>query len=166
MPVQKTVTAYTFDELSDKAKDKARQWMREGTFDSTDWAQFVEEDAEQAGAKLIEWDADRGTAKVKMYDPDSTAEYILTNHGKGCDTWTAADNYTAAMTEASKEQDDDERGEAIETIRADFYTELGAAYGATMRKEYQYRQSDEATDEDIRANDYLFTEEGSRTAIL
>jgi len=35
-----------------------------------------------------------------------------------------------------------------------------------LRKEYEYQQSDEAVDEDIKANDYAFTEEGSRRVVL
>ena len=166
MPTQKTVTCYTFDELSDKAKEKARDWMRECTFDNLDWAYFLEEDAKEIGTELIEWNADYGTAKVKMEDPDHTAALILQNHGNATDTWTAADNYTSAMLEASKIEDDDERGEAVETIRSDFYTELGAAYGIMVRKEYTYRGTDEAIDGDIEANEYLFTESGSRTFTL
>lgn len=35
-----------------------------------------------------------------------------------------------------------------------------------LEKEYEYQNSDEQVDENIRANEYLFTEEGKRTAIL
>jgi len=35
-----------------------------------------------------------------------------------------------------------------------------------LEAEYTYRMSDEAIDEDIEANDYLFTVEGSRTTVL
>jgi ATP-dependent protease HslVU (ClpYQ) peptidase subunit len=37
MPKQKITTVYQFDELSDKAKERARDWYREGTCDDTYW---------------------------------------------------------------------------------------------------------------------------------
>lgn len=38
-------TVYTFDELDDKAKARARDWYREGFGQDTDWADYVIEDA-------------------------------------------------------------------------------------------------------------------------
>ena len=46
MPHEKTVTVFTFDELSDAAKEKARDWYREGVFnESHDWDHIVEDAA-------------------------------------------------------------------------------------------------------------------------
>jgi len=44
MPHEQTKTVYYFDELSDKAKDKARDWFREGALDY-DWYGTTFEDA-------------------------------------------------------------------------------------------------------------------------
>ena len=46
-----TRTLYTFDELSDHAKEKARDWYREGALDC-DWWDFIYEDAATIGAIL------------------------------------------------------------------------------------------------------------------
>jgi len=52
MPAQKTVTVYKFDELSDEAKETAREWWREQIFqDSSDW-EFVYDDAVRMGKML------------------------------------------------------------------------------------------------------------------
>jgi hypothetical protein len=47
----KTITLYTFDELSDKAKEQARNWFREGNFDYA-WWQFTYDDAERIGLNI------------------------------------------------------------------------------------------------------------------
>ena len=38
-------TVYTFDELSESAKDKARQWIRDCNTEDNSWSEFVIEDA-------------------------------------------------------------------------------------------------------------------------
>jgi hypothetical protein len=47
----KTVNLYAFDELSDKAKARARQWWREGGFDY-EWWDSTEDDARQIAALM------------------------------------------------------------------------------------------------------------------
>lgn len=49
MPIESTYLLYQFDELSDKAKAKAREWFREGFGQDTYWAESVIEDAERMG---------------------------------------------------------------------------------------------------------------------
>lgn len=49
MPVKKCITLYTFDELSDDAKEKAREWARDGyEFDDFD-SESVIDDAKEIG---------------------------------------------------------------------------------------------------------------------
>lgn len=63
MPQTKEYTIYTFEELSDAAKEKARDWLRALQFnDSSDW-EFVYEDAVTVGA-LIGIEIDRRTFKT------------------------------------------------------------------------------------------------------
>jgi len=47
----KTTDVYTFDELSDSAKEKAREWYREGGF-SYDWWDACYETADNAANLL------------------------------------------------------------------------------------------------------------------
>lgn len=49
MPRTKETTVYQFDELSDRAKAKARDWYREG-LESSDYADHVIEDATRIGS--------------------------------------------------------------------------------------------------------------------
>jgi hypothetical protein len=55
---------------------------------------------------------------------------------------------------------------AADEIRAAFKVELEGCYLRMLMNEHKDRLSDEAIDEDIRANDYLFTEEGKRSMVL
>lgn len=48
MPRIKEVTLYSFDELDEAAKEKAREWFREGNLDY-DWWDFTYEDAKTIG---------------------------------------------------------------------------------------------------------------------
>lgn len=57
MPALKQYLTYTFDELSDAAKEKAREWYRNGQLDY-DWWEFVYEQADTA-AKHLGIDIDR-----------------------------------------------------------------------------------------------------------
>jgi hypothetical protein len=52
MPKIVTVTTYQFDELDDDAKERAREWWREGAFDDDWWYETTFEDFEQI-CKLI-----------------------------------------------------------------------------------------------------------------
>jgi hypothetical protein len=48
----KTVNLYTFDELSDSAKEKARQWWREASSDDTFWSECTIEEAKEQGRNM------------------------------------------------------------------------------------------------------------------
>ena len=64
--IEKTI--YKFDELpNDKAKDKARQWYRDGAFDY-DWWDFVYEDAERIAVILgIDFAHKHGRTELAIY---------------------------------------------------------------------------------------------------
>jgi hypothetical protein len=51
MPTKKCITVYKFDELSDEAKEKAREWWREGGLDY-EWYDCVESDFKEIGKIL------------------------------------------------------------------------------------------------------------------
>ena len=57
MPALKQYLIYTFDELSESAKEKAREWYRDGQLDY-DWWEFVYDDADKI-ASIIGIDIDR-----------------------------------------------------------------------------------------------------------
>lgn len=223
MPVQKAVTAYTFDELDEKAKNRAREKAREHACDYA-WWDTLYEDADTI-AELMGIEIDRrkqrnragqtrdhgpdiqfsgfasqgdgasftGTWKHKVGAPAAVREHApedekLHNIADTLDRLgkEIGENMRATITRGryggsyvhehmveidledmdettdSQPRDTNEQEKAIaDTLRAYMkwiYRQLEA--------EYEYLTSDEAVDEMIEANEYLFTEAGSRCAVL
>ena len=171
MAKQLTFTAYTFDELSDRAKDKARQWMRE-CIDVDDWSEQTIEDAAQVGLKITGFDVGRASeCNIDFsWSRDAVAEAILKEHGETCGTYKAATEYLEAISklpdDTSAEDNSEARIELEERAIDAFRKALETDYLKDLRAAYQYSYSDEAIDETIEANDYLFAEDGSRTVTL
>lgn len=170
---QLTINAFAFDELSDKAKDKARNWMRECVGESYDWADSTKDDAENVGLKITGWNLDRGSVCTLQFTEthERVAELIKENHGEGCDTRQAAGAYRAGVARIKFAMEDggmneEEEQDARSQNEAEFQTALEACYLKMLREAWEYEMSDEGIDETINANDYLFTEQGSRSATL
>ena len=175
MPTVKTITAYTFDELSEEAKEKAREWMRDHALEY-DWWDFIYEDAANVGIKITGFDLGRGSyCNGTIEDAEGTAHAILKNHGEEGETYKTASAYLKERDEAIDAAPRDEDGEfedegalddKLDEIAGEFIKSILEDYRICLQREYEYRLSDEVIDEDIRANEYLFTEEGRRSATL
>jgi hypothetical protein len=50
--ITKTINLYTFNELSNSAKERARQWWREASSDDTFWSECVIDDAKEQGRNM------------------------------------------------------------------------------------------------------------------
>ena len=174
MPSSRTITIYKFDELSDKAKEKARDWYREGALEY-DWWDGVYEDAKNIGLKIASFDTDRGNSIEGDFkdDAESCAKAILKEHGKDCDSYKLADEYLethkALRTQFDEacEADDDpvlirKLDEGLVELDAEFKRAILEDYLDTLKKEVEYRMSDESVDESILANEYDFLGSGKR----
>lgn len=155
--IEKTV--FTFDELSDDAKEKARDWYREG--DEFPWSEEYEVSInafiDHFGASLKDWDIGPWSPLDYRVEFDNsnfrgvklsqfTGEEMPTGFCADCDLWgTFRDEFkrTGDATHAFKE-----------AVRAGF---------KAWRSDWEYSLSDEAVDESIRANEYEFYENGERT---
>lgn len=145
-----TITTYTFDELDDHAKEKARQWYREGELDY-DWWDSTYEDAERVGLKITAFNLGRGqlcegelTGSV-----NDSVQAILTEHGPACDTYKLAQDYYQRRHDGQP-MDEDE-----------FRERLLGEYYVMLEREYEWLLSDESVDESIAANEYEFTTNGN-----
>ena len=175
MPTLKTITVYTFDELSEEAKKKAREWMR-GHALNYDWWDFIYEDAASVGIKITGFDLGRASyCAGTIEDTESTAHAILKNHGEECETHKTASAYlkdrddaieAAPRNEDGEFEDEGALDDKLDEIAGEFIKSILEDYRICLQREYEYRLSDEAIDEDIRANEYLFTEGGQRYATL
>jgi len=151
-----TYTLYKFDELNDKAKERARDWWR----DNLDYHWHDDYRA------IIEAFCNSFNVKLKNYEVSAFGQY-----------WFKTDNTNENF-----------RGLKLKDINRDnmptgfcadndlwfaFYDEFKrtgdakAAFDAALhagfkswREDIEYQYSDEATDENIIANDYDFLESG------
>lgn len=103
MPRVMETTVYKFSELSDKAKEKAREWFREGALDY-DWWEFVYEDAATI-ADLI--GIDLRTRPVKLCGGGTRREPCIffsgfSSQGDGA-CWEGTYSYKKGSVKAVKE---------------------------------------------------------------
>lgn len=206
----KQITLYQFDELSDKAKERAREWYREVSAGDNDFADFPTEDFAEIAA-FCGWDIKQRPVKLMgggtRHEPD-----VYWSVGYGGDTgasfaggWSASrvnaaglkahapvdkelhrladrfDSLAATYPQAyanvthsgryfgmefdcgDDAEDAPYGGEPAfcEAIAEDA-RDLAAWFHSALQAEYEYRQSDECVDENIRINEYEFNEDGTR----
>lgn len=150
-------TIYTFDELSDTAKEKARDWYRNG-FEYPWWSEV------QTSLKTF---CDGFGVKVLDYEMG----------GRGAHISTDADN---SHFRGFKLKDFDREAMptgfcfdcALRYTFADEFKKHGDALGAfksalrqfllDVETDIEWQYSDEAIDENIVANGYEFTQDGGR----
>lgn len=164
MPSTQTITTYKFHELSDAAKENARNWYRNGALDY-EWWETTYEDAARIGLEITGFDLDRQSIDARFtLDSLDVARAILKEHGEGCDTAKLATEFIAEL-ESSQQAGGAEEG-ATEDQDREFLRALKEEYWHMLEKESEYLTSDEAVDDGIVANDYDFTYSGSRRVIL
>lgn len=178
MPKTIETTVYKYEEMEDKAKEKAREWYHLMSCHDKWWTD-VYEDAEQAGIKITEFDIDRGSMINGEFDgktPFQVAMYIRYNHGVTCETHKTAVKYLQAWEVLGPEPDDHtntpsgdydyDTAQAWEKKKEDIDVEFKQAiledYLSTLRQEYEYKTSKECIEENIIANEYTFTAKGKR----
>lgn len=191
MPRIIQTTVFQFDELSDKAKDRAREWYRTASADDTYWYENVFDDAKEC-LKLAGFRIDR------IYFSGFSSQ------GDGAcfeGTWGAEDAQPVKAMKQHAPQDKrlhaiaaDARQIARQSRdacarikhRGHYYHEYETVFDChdatlavedaiiemsrdamrwiyhQLQTEYEYQQADEQVDESIRANEYEFTAEGRR----
>ncbi len=158
---------YKYHELSDSAKDKARDWLL-SCYPDHGWWESVYEDAERSHLIITGHDIGRGNVIDIFYeswnDADDVAMYILNNHGGGQETHKESRRY---IDEIKKTWDPDkeeewEYDERAEEWSKEFLKTIGEEYLSMLRREFEYLSSEEQLVETIEANEYTFTEDGKR----
>lgn len=168
----KETKVYQYDELSEKAKEKARDWFREAS-SGDEWWESTYEDAERVGIKIFSFDIDRGNYCEGKFicGGEEAAHKIEKEHGETCETYKTAKAYLAArdkiISEAKKDangdfEDERELDAALDECEAEFLKSILEDYRIILQKEYEYQNSDEVVAENIRANEYEFSENGKR----
>jgi len=164
-----TTNVYTFDELNEKAKEKAREWVREFVGDY-EWWYSIYSDAENIGLRITSFDLDRNRHAEGEFmvfgGAEQVAGLIQKEHGKTCETYKTAEAYNKARAEIEKEyahlSKEEDYDDAIGLCEEEFLHNLLEDYSILLQNEYEYMYTDEYIDDMIMANEYTFTETGTR----
>lgn len=154
---EQTIKLYQYSELSDEAKEKARQWYM--NIDDGLWAwENTTDDAKNIGLVLESLSRDernQGSFEKSALD---CAERIIKEHGEGCETRKTAEKYIKALRVLPEEGLED----AYQGIEDMFLQAILEDYRVMLEKEQEYQQSEEYIAETMAANEYEFTEDGKR----
>lgn len=161
------IEAFPFSELSDTAKEVAREWYRQ-TFNSDGYLQTFE-DAEQVGLKITGFDVGyRQSVEGKfVHCALACAQLIEANHGESCATHQTAKNFLAehnAIASTAPENEDD--FDDFADVDAGFLRRILCDYRAIFRDECDFMQSDARIDENMESLDLEFTEFGKKSYLI
>lgn len=151
--IEKTI--YQFDELTDAAKEKAREWFR-------GIAEYVIDDAKRIGA-LIGFEVDEIYWRGFWSQGDGAcwSGSVTYHRGRASDVARECPQDAEIQRQNScqirgrvsaNDRDEDDANQIVSDFADWIYRQL--------EQEYEYQMSDECVDETIRANDYEFYEDG------
>lgn len=135
------IEVYTYSELDEKAKAKAREWWRECA-GQDEWWDAILDDARQVGIDITKFDIYRreiGGNFLPMFDIETSRQAVKLLHGNTCRTYKIA----------CQGGNDDE-----------YLVDMLEEYLKMLEREYNYYFSDEHVTEAIEANEYDFTKDG------
>lgn len=165
----KTIILYSFQELSEKAKDKAIMNLSDINSDY-EWWKSTYEDANTIGLKITSFDLDRNRhAKGDfLMAANEVAQNIFNEHGENCETYKTAAKFMEEwqpvfndyMEEGNSKFESKECEDKLLEIEDNFLQSILEDYSIILQKECEYLQSREAIIETIEANEYTFTEDG------
>jgi hypothetical protein len=168
----KTYNVYKFEELSDKAKEKAIDNLRDINVDYK-WWDSIYEDAANIGLRITSFDLAPlryATGEfMTLGQGEQCAGLIMKEHGEMCDTYKLAAAYIAELEKVNAKypnhgdadhEDYEAHHEETGLLEDKFLSDLLEDYSLTLQKEYEYLQEDSAVIETILANAYDFTEDG------
>lgn len=183
-----TTTVFTFNELTDAAKETARDWYRTGQDIDLDGAL----DMVKGMLSQLGWDVDTveyslgysqsdhagvvGTwrkADVNVTDDWGTNDTFANlkaavyEMGQSCDylTTRSTGNYGPRLHEVSHIDADDTDTDVTATEHDNVngaFLRIGRVIYEALRADYEWSTADEQVDDSILANEYTFTAEGKR----
>lgn len=158
------IKTYKYAELSEDAKEKARNWYLKGFDFQFEW-DCIQGDAKTIGLKLEEWEYRRYAKGDFETSGRECAEKIIKEHGKHCETYKTAKAFLKDWKIADREDEKKGIDEKTEEVEAEFLKSLLEDYRINADEEYEYVQSEEAIAESIEANEYDFLEDGTRFSV-
>ncbi len=158
------IKVYQYEELNDKAKEKARNWFIESSMNNS-WAwDNTKEDAKQIGLIISSLDDHKANSGKFEKSALDTAERILKDHGNMCETFKTASKYVEKLRQFSEDDTDETSAEydALKDLESEFLADILEDYRIYLNSEYEYQSNEEYIAETMEANAYEFTEDGKR----
>lgn len=165
----KTINIYSFNELSEEAKQKAIEKFYDINV-NYNWWEFTYEDAKNIGLKINSFDLERNRhAKGEfIWSACEVAANILKEHGETCETYKTAENFLKEwqpifdeyMNEESENYESWESEDKLQELESEFLESLLEDYSIMLQNELEYLTSEKAIIETIELNEYEFTEDG------
>jgi hypothetical protein len=168
-----TVNLYSFDELTEQAKEIALIKNCEINVDHS-WWDFTYEDAKNVGIKITSFDCYRNELDAEfLYAMDDIASKIMFDHGNECQTYILSEMFLKSRDELVSKYSDgittdyvlednwDQFDEDLEELEQEYMQALKMEYLSILEKEYEYLTGSESIAETLRINEYQFTEDGS-----
>ena len=162
---------YTFDELSEQAKQKAIESLYDINVDY-EWWEFICEDAGRIGLEIDGFDLDRGlhASGGLTMSALEVAQSIIENHGEKCETYKIAQEFlhehaplfSDYMNEESENYESKELEDDMAYLEDEFTKDLLSEYASMLQREFEHLTSEEVIAQTIEANEYEFTEDGQQ----
>lgn len=160
----KTINVYSFDELSEDAKNKAISKFEDINV-SYSWLEYTYEDAENVGIKITSFDTYRQSIEGNfLLSSFEVAANIIRDHGEMCETYKTAQKFLDESNSIGckyPEMEGEEYESEMMELEDEFINSLLQDYLIILRNEYEYLTSAEAIIEAIQANNYEFDESGN-----
>lgn len=158
-----TINLYTFEELSEEAKQKAINSLADINTDF-EWWDFIYEDAERVGIKITGFDLDKSSiSAIFLLSPPEVAENIIKEHGNACESYKTAKAFLIELEALTGQYPNiaDAPEDKIEELEDEFRDEILQDYRIMLQAELEYKTSTEAIIETINANEYTFEANGN-----
>jgi hypothetical protein len=167
---------YTFEELSEEAKEKAIEKLSNINLDY-EWWESEYEDAANIGLKLTTFELERNKHAEGFFlfnSATKVADKIMSEHGNECATYKTAFNFLnerdtlvrkfsdGVNFDVVAEENDYEFDREADELEEQFLEDILSDYADILQKQYEYLYSEEAIKETIEANEYEFTEDGEQ----
>lgn len=148
-----TINLYQFDELTDKAKEKALEHCRYFGVEHQ-WYGAIYEDAKNIGCRIEGFDLGRANDLHLHMDDDhiEIANAIVENHRETCKTYELATKFKKDFATVTEDDLDD--------LEQSFKESLAGEYLQMLHRDYEYLTSDKAVKEMIEVNEYEFHQDG------
>ena len=163
---KRIINVYGFDELTEKAKENAINKLADINVDYA-WWDSTYDDAGNIGLKLKTFDLDRNrhaTGEL-ILSATEVAANVIRDHGDQCETYKTAQEFLDEQNKYPMPDDDSDEFSVWEDkmleLEDEFLKSLLEDYSIILQKEYEYLTSEEAIIESIKANDYVFDENGN-----